>query len=84
MTVDTDLRNQAADKVEGKSTQPNLKKKEKKLSPEHVARKIVECADQRTRIVYLPGWSYLSRLAQLVVPEVVDSIAARKYGFKYP
>lgn len=81
MTVATDLRNQAADKVQGKSTQPNVKK-ENKMTPEYVAQRIVECSDKRTRIVYLPAWSYVSRLAQLIVPEVVDGFAARKYGFK--
>ncbi|KAI9023446.1 hypothetical protein DFJ74DRAFT_669101 [Hyaloraphidium curvatum] len=83
MTVATDLRNQAADKVEGKSTQPNVKK-ENKMTPEYVAEKIVKCADTRSRIVYLPGWSYFSRLLQLIVPETIDSFAAKKYGFKFP
>ncbi|KAJ3341757.1 hypothetical protein HDU93_004141 [Gonapodya sp. JEL0774] len=82
MTVNTNLRSAALDRIETPQTTSNPAGKEKKLEPEYVASEIVRCADYRLRSVFVPWWAGYIALGRAIFPEFVDGIAAKKYKFK--
>ncbi|KXS20826.1 NAD(P)-binding protein [Gonapodya prolifera JEL478] len=81
MTVNTNLRASAVDKVATPSATSAPARKEKKLEPEDVAVEIVRCSDLRMRSMFVPWWAGYIALARALFPSFVDGVAARKYKF---
>ncbi|KAJ3278157.1 hypothetical protein HK104_002598 [Borealophlyctis nickersoniae] len=52
-----------------------------KMSPRDCAEGILRAADRKARETYLPRTAWAGVLVRQVVPEIVDWLAARKYGF---
>ncbi|GAA94071.1 uncharacterized protein L969DRAFT_101957 [Mixia osmundae IAM 14324] len=79
-TVETGLREQAADmhlapdghKPSGSS---------KGLSPDHVARATISAIDHEQRHSFVPSFYWYARLLHVIIPNVIERGARRKYGF---
>ncbi|KAI9009658.1 hypothetical protein BC832DRAFT_379956 [Gaertneriomyces semiglobifer] len=80
-SVDTDLRGSAIDATEASNGQPSKDGSGSKLRPEACAKAIIHAADLRLREAYIPAKYRLSTLLHYFLPDLIDRMAARKYGF---
>jgi short-subunit dehydrogenase len=79
-SVNTDLRASALDKD---MIPQKAKRNETGLDPKYVAQRIIGAADNNEQEVYLPWYYRYAAALRYFVPYYTDSIAAKKYGFKY-